>query len=600
MSNNLEHHDETGTTEDSHAHLRVPRPSRIHNWLTGGSEHYPADRDFALRLVAAAPWIEQSALINQRHHTKGLIALAQMGIKQFLDIGCGYPAAMGRKRGRGHVPPLTYDAARTVHPHARVVYVDNDPNARGHMDATTKSGARTALADARDIPGLLTSRPVIDTLTFTQPIGVILHDLLPWVSDDEATTLVQSLHELLPAGSAVSITHTTPDHDPDATAAIVALYATIGVDYRPRTLDQIRDLLGPWELTARGIAPIGLWRQGEDPQIPKKLRTGWRLPPSDSHAYAAVTAPKKNGPAPLTVEAVLAREPGPRAPVPLLLGSYLRGLREVMGVTREELAGKIDSTALAIEASEAGSGNLRDYDCAHVCRGLGLDDWPTGQFTDGPFSPAPRHRERQSFLDQAAGHTDRAAAVLRASTHVRTFAFDRIPQPFRTNAYDSCFPADTEPSPLPSIPAPLAKDPGRTWELVIDEGVLNRCGGHPKQMADQLDHLLDLAALPHITIRVLPAGAPLATPLRTVTEYTLLGGTLWRDEPGVYSGLQKGTTLKEALDQAVTHAEPEDTSRALITHARDLHRQAAIELGRAEGDPEECPGQEALDIADRR
>ena len=73
----------------------VAHPARIWDYWLGGKDNYAADRAFLASVV---------------HHL-----VTGLGIRQFLDIGTGLPAASN-----------THEVAREAAPESRVVYVDND------------------------------------------------------------------------------------------------------------------------------------------------------------------------------------------------------------------------------------------------------------------------------------------------------------------------------------------------------------------------------------------------------------------------------------------------------------------------------------------
>ncbi|MFJ5631690.1 SAM-dependent methyltransferase [Streptomyces goshikiensis] len=144
-----------------------PWPPRVYDFLTRGSDHYAADAEFGRQLFETAPWLQASMWINKVHRTKAALVLAQdLGITQFIDLGCGYPShwgttgGSGLQRGREYIPPHTFDVVRTVHENARVMYADIDDYVFGHAKTTLDEypGTRAMQADARDIPALLEPR----------------------------------------------------------------------------------------------------------------------------------------------------------------------------------------------------------------------------------------------------------------------------------------------------------------------------------------------------------------------------------------------------------------------------------------------------------
>ncbi|MFF4051946.1 SAM-dependent methyltransferase [Streptomyces chartreusis] len=258
-----------------------PAVARIDDYLSGGRENYAADRELAHLLVQSAPWLPDMVVINQRHRPRTVNILArELGITQFLDLGCGLPSSWSREL-QLHDPALTYEAAVGVHAAARVVYVDSDPAVCAHARAMLGTTTATASlqADICWIDELLDHPKIHATLDRTQPIAVLVHDLLPWVTDEAAHTAMAVLQDWLAAGSAISVTHATTDMAPDAMTSLVGHYATAGITYRPRPLDHIRSLLGPWPALTPGLVPTAHWRAGSVRCLPSA---------EHSHAYAAV------------------------------------------------------------------------------------------------------------------------------------------------------------------------------------------------------------------------------------------------------------------------------------------------------------------------
>ncbi|MGW4757521.1 SAM-dependent methyltransferase [Streptomyces chartreusis] len=257
-----------------------PTTARIDAYLTGGSDHYNADRELASRLLKSAPWLRNMVTINQRHRPHAVTVLArELGITQYLDLGCGLPSNWSRQLQR-HEPALTYEAAAAVHTAARVVYIDNNPMVAAHARALLTGPETTAFlqADIRQIGRLLDHPTIHATLDRNQPIGVLAHDLLPWISDQAADTVMNTLRTWLPAGSAISLTHASTDTDAQAMSSLTGHYTEAGIPYRPRPLEHIRSLLGPWHPLTPGITPIAHWR------TPNARQSAGRA----SLAYAAV------------------------------------------------------------------------------------------------------------------------------------------------------------------------------------------------------------------------------------------------------------------------------------------------------------------------
>ncbi len=100
-----------------------------------------------------------------------------------------------------------HEVAQGADPSCRVVYVDNDPVVASHARAGLRSapeGTASYLdADARDTAAILAAARA--TLDLTQPVGVILIDILNFLED--AADVVARLVAAVPAGSYLVVMH---------------------------------------------------------------------------------------------------------------------------------------------------------------------------------------------------------------------------------------------------------------------------------------------------------------------------------------------------------------------------------------------------------
>jgi hypothetical protein len=103
--------DEQTTFDTSVAHV-----ARVYDYWLGGKENFAVDRAAGEQAIAAYPDIVFSVRANRAFLARAVRYLAgEAGIRQFLDIGTGIPAANN-----------THEVAQSVSAEARVVYVDND------------------------------------------------------------------------------------------------------------------------------------------------------------------------------------------------------------------------------------------------------------------------------------------------------------------------------------------------------------------------------------------------------------------------------------------------------------------------------------------
>ncbi|MFI8265523.1 SAM-dependent methyltransferase [Streptomyces sp. NPDC085665] len=233
------------------AHQR-PSAARIYRMWFGVEGAVPADQDLARKILNAFPREPAAAKINRGHHLLITEALAARGISQFLDLGCGYP--LPRPQGGGDLlfAQNTHDVAQQHWRSAAVVYADIDHDVvacrRTLLDsAPTASRPTAVLADVTDTARLLARLEADGHLTRERPVAVLLHDVLPWIPDDARVQDAAShLRTWLPPGSALSITHATPDFSPTWVKRVQDVYDEEGIAFRPRDRQSISNLFGDW------------------------------------------------------------------------------------------------------------------------------------------------------------------------------------------------------------------------------------------------------------------------------------------------------------------------------------------------------------------
>jgi hypothetical protein len=235
----------------------VPVSSRVWNYWLGGKDHYPADRQTGQECASLYPGIGTLARSCKYFTARAVRWLAQTGIRQFLDIGCGWPF---------HDPVHEIAA-----PHSRVVYADNDTDVMTHARALMAGTATVSTghihADLND-PGPLLAQARAE-LDFTRPVAVMLMQVLghtgdPGRDDRHARTILRSLTDALPAGSYLAISEITTC-DPALTTALAAYSQAARIAYHPRDPAQVTGLFDGLTLTGPGVVPISQWRPDPSP-----------------------------------------------------------------------------------------------------------------------------------------------------------------------------------------------------------------------------------------------------------------------------------------------------------------------------------------------
>jgi len=177
-------------------------PARVYDYWLGGKDNFAADREAAEQALQAYPQLAQAVQANRKFLARAVRYLTgETGIRQFLDVGTGIPAADN-----------THQVAQREAPDSRIVYVDNDPIVLLHAQALLKSTPQGACdyiqADLRDPDAILAGAAT--TLDFGQPIAITMLGVLWHVMDnDEAYAIIGRLMEVMPSGSYLALNHPT-------------------------------------------------------------------------------------------------------------------------------------------------------------------------------------------------------------------------------------------------------------------------------------------------------------------------------------------------------------------------------------------------------
>ncbi|WP_165495495.1 SAM-dependent methyltransferase [Actinomadura roseirufa] len=268
-----------GVTEDATAaggcareRLVLDRPgiARVHDYLLGGKDNYAADRALARRVLQILPQAAESARASRAFLGRAVRALTARGVRQFVDLGCGLPAAVN----------LHQIAAR--HAAARVVYVDDDPLVIAHARALLiRDGDIAALkADIRDPERVLASPEMRRLIDPREPVALVFCSVLHFLDDPSGP--VTALTEAAPPGSAVVVSHATADFTPAVTEAALHYGEAIGVPLLPRPAAEVGRLLGGFTPLGPGVVPVERWRPDAPP------RAASPLPPYPPVMYGAV------------------------------------------------------------------------------------------------------------------------------------------------------------------------------------------------------------------------------------------------------------------------------------------------------------------------
>ena len=240
--------------EPPHIDTTVAQQARVYDYWLGGKDNFAADRQLAEEAMRVSPSVVAVARANREFLRRVVRYLAaEAGIRQFLDIGTGIPAAGS-----------THEVAQQVVPDARIVYVDNDPIVLSHARALLTSSGESVVgyldADARD-PDTILARAA-ETLDLGQPVAVLLLAILQVL--DEPFAVTSALVKGVPAGSYLAVSVPASDMQAEAQAVLARTLTegTPGVTVTFRSHAEVTRLFDGLELVPPGVVPVDRWRPG--------------------------------------------------------------------------------------------------------------------------------------------------------------------------------------------------------------------------------------------------------------------------------------------------------------------------------------------------
>jgi S-adenosyl methyltransferase len=251
--------DDVSAGEEDRAALNtsVAHQARIYDYWLGGKDNFAADRKAAEQAIAAYPGVATGARANRQFLARAVRYLAaDAGIRQFLDIGTGIPAANN-----------THEVAQAAAPESRVVYVDYDPVVLIHARALLASNDTGRVdyldADLRDTDTIL--EQASRTLDYSRPVAIMLIAILHAIGDDDDPyEIVAKLIDALPRGSYLALTHVASDIDPEQIAEATARLNQLSHQhFTLRDHAQVLRFFDGLELLEPGVVPVQEWRASE-------------------------------------------------------------------------------------------------------------------------------------------------------------------------------------------------------------------------------------------------------------------------------------------------------------------------------------------------
>jgi transcriptional regulator with XRE-family HTH domain len=193
------------------------------------------------------------------------------------------------------------------------------------------------------------------------------------------------------------------------------------------------------------------------------------------------------------------------------LARALRRLRADAGLTIDQVVEKLDLSASTISRLETAQANVRRSDIRAL-----LDIYEVASTQREELLQLAEESRRQPWWDEYKDLPNAAAAGLEAeAAFIRQYAAQVVPGLLQTEAYArevlQAIRGDDEAHDLErrlklriTRQALLTEETSPQYLVVLDEAVLRRTVGGPQVMHTQLERLIEVSALPNVTLRLLP------------------------------------------------------------------------------------------------
>lgn len=232
----------------------VPHSARIYDYWLGGKDNFEADRSAAEFTLQLIPQMRDYARGNRQFMIRAISFLADAGIRQFLDIGTGFPTS-----------PNVHEVAQQAAPGSRVVYADYDPMVFTHAETlmATDSNNGVVKADLRDVDELLQKSSKI--LDFSQPVALMFIACLHHLEDeDDPATVVARYLEAVHPGSYLVLSHLTDEFAPEQMRGLHDEAKRRGGEtIRARSKEAIHTMFNGRSLIDPGLVLVSYWRPEE-------------------------------------------------------------------------------------------------------------------------------------------------------------------------------------------------------------------------------------------------------------------------------------------------------------------------------------------------
>jgi O-methyltransferase involved in polyketide biosynthesis len=232
-----------------------PSIARVWDYWLGGKDNFAADRELAEKMLEINPLAAQMARENRQFLGRAVTYIADMGIKQFIDIGAGLPTVLN-----------THDVAKRAAADAKVAYVDNDPMVISHATALLgkAKGVVVVPGDMGDPAAILADPELTGLIDLAQPVCVLLSGVLHFLDAAAAGQVARAFTRAIAPGSYVIISVGTGQAEVAEPFSAAYTAASLYI----HSPEEIMTFFDGLELVPPGVVPAARW-EGGSPAVPE-------------------------------------------------------------------------------------------------------------------------------------------------------------------------------------------------------------------------------------------------------------------------------------------------------------------------------------------
>jgi O-methyltransferase involved in polyketide biosynthesis len=253
---------------------RPPTPAGLYDYYLGGTHSTEAEQAAGEQLRAKMPELYDAAWASRGFLQRAARWLAaEMGIRQFIDLGAGLPTAQN-----------THEVVQKVTPDACVVYVDNDPQVeiRARQLLAGAENVTAITGDLRDPDAVLNHPDLRASIDLGEPVALLMVAVVHFVADEEDPWgIVRHYTDVVAPGSYLALSQATADrHSQQAVDAVNDIYSHSTTHIHLRTREQVTQFFAGLELVAPGkdaepsVTFVGQWG-ADDPAAADSDGSRW-------------------------------------------------------------------------------------------------------------------------------------------------------------------------------------------------------------------------------------------------------------------------------------------------------------------------------------